>query len=383
MIDNGSSDNCGIDTMWVSPETLSCSGIGSTETVYSKEIVSTDGYTVNIEISELEVTVLTSCPDTWYNYEVQYNYSISFSGTSIPPSGLWNLSLNFDCTQDLSGDLPNNGGIGSDQTYLATRSESDCGTVTFNDLNCNSLSVNIDGPGITSQTVTLDEIAPSNSSVTLNVKDKSGNIGTCETAITLIDTISPTITCPGEIILSVDPGSCVATGVSLGMPTTSDNCAIDAVINDAPASFPIGTTVVTWTVSDVSGNSNTCTQNVTIVPEEDIDIEVLDLAALCQSGQTGTTTVSWTIKHNAGTTDWTYDYTINDGTNDVASATGVSATGDITISYIANNSASDKTYTLTLNNVKDDCGILDTQGSAKTDAVMVHAVPATGEIIPD
>jgi len=37
------------------------------------------------------------------------------------------------------------------------------------------------------------------------------------------------------------------------------------VTNDAPALFPIGTTVVTWTAKDASGNTATAKQNVTVV----------------------------------------------------------------------------------------------------------------------
>ena len=36
--------------------------------------------------------------------------------------------------------------------------------------------------------------------------------------------------------------------------------------NDAPATFPIGTTPVTWTATDPSGNSSSCTTNVTVTP---------------------------------------------------------------------------------------------------------------------
>jgi hypothetical protein len=39
---------------------------------------------------------------------------------------------------------------------------------------------------------------------------------------------------------------------------------VASVTNDAPAAFPIGVTTVTWTVTDNSGNTATCTQNVTV-----------------------------------------------------------------------------------------------------------------------
>ena len=38
-----------------------------------------------------------------------------------------------------------------------------------------------------------------------------------------------------------------------------------SVSNDAPAAFPLGTTTVTWTVTDASGSTNTATQQVTLL----------------------------------------------------------------------------------------------------------------------
>jgi hypothetical protein len=45
---------------------------------------------------------------------------------------------------------------------------------------------------------------------------------------------------------------------------TSDNCGVNTVANDAPASFPVGLTTVTWRVTDIHGNTNTCVQTVTV-----------------------------------------------------------------------------------------------------------------------
>ena len=50
---------------------------------------------------------------------------------------------------------------------------------------------------------------------------------------------------------------------------SSDNCGIASTVNDAPASFPLGNTTVTWTVTDNSGNTATCTQVVTVEDNED------------------------------------------------------------------------------------------------------------------
>jgi hypothetical protein len=40
--------------------------------------------------------------------------------------------------------------------------------------------------------------------------------------------------------------------VALGTPAVNDNCGITlAATNNAPATFPVGTTSVTWTILDI------------------------------------------------------------------------------------------------------------------------------------
>jgi hypothetical protein len=90
--------------------------------------------------------------------------------------------------------------------------------------------------------------------------------------VTVIDDILPTITCSIDVQVSTDANSCEATGVTLIDPVTSDNCSILSLTNDAPTTFPIGDTDVTWTVTDNSGNINTCIQVVTVVDDIDPDI---------------------------------------------------------------------------------------------------------------
>ncbi|WP_234859124.1 Ig-like domain-containing protein [Aquimarina aquimarini] len=101
--------------------------------------------------------------------------------------------------------------------------------------------------------------------VTWTVTDGSGNTNSCMQTVTVIDNIDPTIICPANISVYVDPGSCAGTGVDLGIPVTGDNCTVAGVSNDAPVIFPVGDTTVTWTVTDSSGNTDTCTQIVTVI----------------------------------------------------------------------------------------------------------------------
>lgn len=98
--------------------------------------------------------------------------------------------------------------------------------------------------------------------------DASGNTDTASFDVTINDVEMPVLTCPAAISVSTDPGMCTASSVALGAATATDNCSLNAVTNDAPTVFPKGTTVVTWTVSDVNGNTTTCTQDVTVTDNE-------------------------------------------------------------------------------------------------------------------
>jgi hypothetical protein len=98
--------------------------------------------------------------------------------------------------------------------------------------------------------------------VTCAATDAAGNTGQCSFTVTVADPEPPTISCPPAIKTCVDPQSCHAT-VDLGQPMVTDNCEV-IVTNDAPAAFPVGTTVVTWTACDPSGNCATCTQQVKV-----------------------------------------------------------------------------------------------------------------------
>jgi phosphatidylethanolamine-binding protein (PEBP) family uncharacterized protein len=100
--------------------------------------------------------------------------------------------------------------------------------------------------------------------VTWTVTDGSGRTATATQLVTVTDNVNPTVTAPSAVTVSTDAGSCAATGVALGTPATADNCSVASVTNNAPTSFPKGNTIVTWTVTDGSGNTATATQTVTV-----------------------------------------------------------------------------------------------------------------------
>ncbi|MCL6261766.1 HYR domain-containing protein, partial [Aquiflexum sp. TKW24L] len=103
--------------------------------------------------------------------------------------------------------------------------------------------------------------------VTWTATDASGNITTRSFNVIVVDNQAPVITAPANISIQIGEDDDSATDVELGTPTTSDNCGVEDVSNDAPAIFPLGPTTVIWTVTDDSGNTATAEQTVTVTKE--------------------------------------------------------------------------------------------------------------------
>jgi hypothetical protein len=102
-------------------------------------------------------------------------------------------------------------------------------------------------------------------SVTYDVSDAAGNEATQVVRTVIVidpDIEAPSITAPGNVTVEATG---VTTTVTLGSATVTDNVDPNpAVTNDAPAGFPVGTTTVTWTATDDSGNSASAIQTVTV-----------------------------------------------------------------------------------------------------------------------
>ncbi len=97
---------------------------------------------------------------------------------------------------------------------------------------------------------------------------------TCSFGITVIDAEDPTtITCPANITVNNDVGSCSYTvvGTVWDAPFTTDNCAGGTITNDFNntnsldgAIFPLGSTTVIWIATDAAGNTSMCGFTVTV-----------------------------------------------------------------------------------------------------------------------
>ena len=131
-------------------------------------------------------------------------------------------------------------------TNYTTPSGVGCGTVT-----CNPPSGSFFPIGTTTVTCTPTTGSP------------------CTFTVTIQDTQPPTITCPANITAATSQNVCptaVCAVVNFTTPTPTDNCPGANTVCTPPSGtcFPIGTTTVTCTITDASGNSASCSFTVTV-----------------------------------------------------------------------------------------------------------------------
>jgi len=106
-----------------------------------------------------------------------------------------------------------------------------------------------------------------NTTVTWTATDGRGNSSTCTQTVTVVDNQSPVINCPTNI--TVIATSAAGATVNYITPVGTDNCPGAITIRTAGlaggSTFPIGTTTVTYKVTDAGGLTAECSFTVTVV----------------------------------------------------------------------------------------------------------------------
>ncbi|MEW6381675.1 MAG: HYR domain-containing protein [bacterium] len=112
--------------------------------------------------------------------------------------------------------------------------------------------------------------------VTFTATDKAGNSNTCSATVIVEDTTAPVITsCPQSITVKAESprGAAIdsaAIQAFLNSFTATDVVGVN-LTNDAPAIFPVGDTVVTFTAIDSANHTSTCKATVTVMRTGDIN----------------------------------------------------------------------------------------------------------------
>jgi hypothetical protein len=103
--------------------------------------------------------------------------------------------------------------------------------------------------------------------VSLTVTDVSGLAETCETSVTIQDTVAPDITCPSESTIECDEST---DPDNTGEATATDDCDSNPTIDYSdvviPGDCPNEETITrTWTATDYCGRINSCVQIINVV----------------------------------------------------------------------------------------------------------------------
>lgn len=209
--------------------------------------------TVNDNCSGNSVTVLRS-HQSGYNFPVGVTtVTYTFIGTNQDTTKL-SFTVTVNDVQNPSFTTPSNITL-----YLPSNA---CTVPVIYNVNAQD---NCGGQGTN---VTVNANIPSGSQlgqgeydITVTVKDAANNDTTGTFHVSVIDSITPTLTVPSSFS-TCNP--VVTYNVSY-----SDNCAIQSAATAANTesgdTFPVGTTTVTWTVTDVNGKSVVKSFNVTVV----------------------------------------------------------------------------------------------------------------------
>lgn len=225
-IDNGSTDNCGIESLEIDVTSFDCSNLG--ENTVTLTATDTAGFAVTC------TTIVTVIDD-------------------VPPVAICQditLSLDANGAASLSVDDINNGSFDN------------CSSVGLDlskfDFDCGDLGTN---------------------TVTLFVTDAAGNASTCEATVTVVDEIPPTAICDTFTVALDENGVATITPFDVDLNDSTDNCSdiTRALSQDTFTCDNLGTNEVTLTTTDASGNLNSCIALVTVV---DTIVPVLDLTSV-------------------------------------------------------------------------------------------------------
>lgn len=216
MIDNGSTDNCYLDSMWLSIDSFYCADIGSNFVFLfgSDTNGNTGACSANVTVLDT-ISPIANCMDT-----VVFLDALG-SGT-----------INTNMINNLSMD------------------------------NCGVINISLSQTSFTCSDTGINQ-------VTLYVADLSGNIDSCYALVYVYDTIPPMPVCNNITVYLDSVGSAQITTpmISGGI---IDNCVVDTVYLDKYYfdCSDIGVNQVTLTAIDAAGNINSCIANVTVLDNQ-------------------------------------------------------------------------------------------------------------------
>jgi len=198
-------------------------------------------------------------------------------GAGDGPTSVGVGDFNGDSQPDLAVANINSGTVSLLLNHCNTPPAAQCKDVTVSaGASCTASASVDDGSSDpdSSDTITLKQsptgpYALGSTAVTLTITDNHEASSSCSAAVTVVDNTLPTITAPPAVTVNAGTTSCgvVISDATLGGATVEDNCSVSVSRSGVPAGnlFPVGTTPLTYTVTDEAGNTASATQPVTVV----------------------------------------------------------------------------------------------------------------------
>ena len=127
----------------------------------------------------------------------------------------------------------------------------------------------VDGPVVVNNDAP-DPFPLGTTTVTFSATDLAGNIGTAQATVTVEDTTEPVVTAPPDYTAEAEgpSGTPIASpAIAAFLAAAEADDLVDGPVvvnNDAPEPFPLGTTTVTFSATDLAGNIGTAQATVTV-----------------------------------------------------------------------------------------------------------------------
>ncbi|AEV33046.1 HYR domain-containing protein [Owenweeksia hongkongensis DSM 17368] len=412
-INNGSTDNCAIQSLSLSKTAFDCSDVGANTVTFTAVDAS-----ANSTAAAVTVTVMDTINPTVVTQNITVSLDATGSATiaasdidngSSDACGIQSMSLDvtgFTCTElganTVTLTVTDNNSNVSVKTatvtvvdnvtpIMATQNitiylgATGNAAITPSDVNNGST----DNCGITTYSLdisTFDCADLGQNLVILSATDASNNTGTKSAFVTVLDTIDPAITNLPATITAYAPANQCAANVQWPAIIGSDNCGVSMVTTSKAngALFQLGTTVVNVTVTDASSNTISQSFNVvvvdtvapsvsnvptnyTVIPNTnscDAVVNWIEPVAIDNCGG-----VTWTKSHLPGATfpvgNTTVTYTATDSDNNATTVSFVVTVTDqvapvvsgvpANITVSADAGSCDATVSYTMPAVSDNC----------------------------
>ena len=274
-VDNGSTDNCGIETKKLTITNFTCANVGANTVTLTVKDVNGNEASANAT-----VTVVDNIKPTVITQPVT-------------------IFLDAAGTASITAEEVDNGS--TDNCSIATR------TLNTSSFNCSKVGAN---------------------TVTLTVKDVNGNEASATAIVTVVDKIAPTVICQSIAVFLTQAGTVTITPAQINNGST-DNCGIASYTLSQTVFNASGLYPVTLTVTDVNGNSNICGATVTVKKRPVTLVYTGDYSEQYSDEQTLSAILTDNLSGGTGISGKTINFSI--GTQTVSAVTNASGVATATL----------------------------------------------------